>query len=233
MGRPQLYTKNGHLMFDMVALYQKAIRRGDARMAGYAANELRGRYHEYLWKRTLVISAEDCYGIITKEIIALKQADEIYNKGRKEYDREPLFISKAVTLLLQARKNRDADFFNCNCMESEKTISAVDLKEYLDIEDCTFDKMPEYTYDCKTVEGRRRGKNLHDFVKAEQEALTPHQPGLFDEESWSRFFELQKVPGGMNQEKGFPKPTPKEVLETERDDFDDEIHYEQESLFGK
>ena len=39
MGRPQLYTKNGHSMYDMVSLLQKAIRRGDAEVAGYAANE--------------------------------------------------------------------------------------------------------------------------------------------------------------------------------------------------
>ena len=34
MGRPQLYTKNGHSMYDMVSLLQKAIRRGDVEVAG-------------------------------------------------------------------------------------------------------------------------------------------------------------------------------------------------------
>lgn len=48
-----LYTKNGHSMYDMVSLLQKAIRRGDAEVAGYAANELRGRYNAYLWRRLL------------------------------------------------------------------------------------------------------------------------------------------------------------------------------------
>ena len=47
MGRPQLYTKNGHSMYDMVSLLQKAIRRGDVEIAGYAANELRGRYNAW------------------------------------------------------------------------------------------------------------------------------------------------------------------------------------------
>lgn len=68
MGRPQLYTKNGHSMYDMVSLLQKAIRRGDVEVAGYAANELRGRYNAYLWRRLLAISAEDCYGIMTKKL---------------------------------------------------------------------------------------------------------------------------------------------------------------------
>ena len=106
MGRPQLYTKNGHSMYDMVSLLQKAIRRGDVEIAGYAANELRGRYNAYLWRRLLAISAEDCYGIMTKEIEALRQADDVYNQKRKGYEREPLFISKAITLLLYARKKQ-------------------------------------------------------------------------------------------------------------------------------
>lgn len=65
-------------------------------MAGYAANELRGRYNSYLWRRLLAISAEDCYGIMTKEIEALREADDVYNQKRKGYEREPLFISKAT-----------------------------------------------------------------------------------------------------------------------------------------
>ena len=68
----------------------------------------------------VAISAEDCYGIMTKEIEALRQADDVYNQKRKGYEREPLFISKAITLLLYARKNRDADYFSCNCMQSER-----------------------------------------------------------------------------------------------------------------
>ena len=41
--------------------------------------------------------------------------------------------------------------------------------------------IPGYAYDCHTREGRKRGKTKKDFFKAEQEALEPHQPGLFDD----------------------------------------------------
>ena len=64
----------------MSSMIQKAIRRCDIPHAAYAANELGGKYRKYLWKRLLTVSAEDCYGIMTKEIVALQQADELLNK---------------------------------------------------------------------------------------------------------------------------------------------------------
>ena len=70
-------TTNGYNMFDMSSMLQKAIRRGDFTHAGFAANELYYSYYSYLWRRLLVISAEDCYGIMTKEIMALKEADDL------------------------------------------------------------------------------------------------------------------------------------------------------------
>lgn len=78
-----LVTKNGHNMYDMASMMQKAIRRNNPNLAGYAAYELFGNFHTYMWKRLVVVSAEDCYGIMTKEVIALKLADDFCNKGRK------------------------------------------------------------------------------------------------------------------------------------------------------
>jgi hypothetical protein len=40
--------------------------------------------------------------------------------------------------------------------------------------------IPEYAYDCHTREGKKRGKTKADLFKAEQAALQPCQPGLFD-----------------------------------------------------
>ena len=54
------------------------------------------------------ISAEDCYGVITKEIEALWQGHELVNKGSKE-PKGRIFVSKAVILLCECRKCRDAD----------------------------------------------------------------------------------------------------------------------------
>ena len=41
--------------------------------------------------------------------------------------------------------------------------------------------IPDYAYDCHTPQGRKRGKTKKDFFKAEQDALEPFQPGLFDD----------------------------------------------------
>lgn len=83
---------------------QNSIRKGDYELAGYCLWELLPQYTPYLRKRLLVISAEDCYGILTKEILPLC-----------EYGTEDS-LTKALALLCAAKKNRDADYFVCNLM---------------------------------------------------------------------------------------------------------------------
>jgi replication-associated recombination protein RarA len=207
----KLLTKNGHDLLDVASLLQKSIRRSDDKWAGYAVNELRGRYNNYLWKKLLIVSAEDCWGVITKEIIALREADEIFNKGKKGYDRNGEFISKATTLLLKARKNRDSDWFACNLIKSEEVL---DVKAYLNIEDQgRADELPEYTYDCHTIKGKINGKTKADMIKDEQEALNPHQKGDYDENDWSSFHNsLDMIKRkNFNVDEEFPKPTRKEL----------------------
>lgn len=120
-----LYTKNGHNMFEVSSMIQKAIRRGSKDHACYAANELL-RFRKYLWKRLLCVSAEDCYDLVTNQIVALKQADDAQNWQQKS----PLFIEKAIGILLVTRKNRDADYFACNLLNSRDRIE-LDESEYI------------------------------------------------------------------------------------------------------
>lgn len=204
-----MLTKNGHSMFDISSLLQKSIRRCDPINAGYAANELLGRYRGYLWKRLLTISAEDCWGIVTAEIVGLQKADEIVNAKAKGYDINPLFIAKAVTLLLKASKNRDADYFACNLLNSNKTLPDEELKSFLVNASARFRGIPQYTYDCHTRQGRSMGKTKQDMILSEQACLKPHQVGDFDNESWDNFFKYEAE--GFDLEKGFPLPDPKDV----------------------
>ena len=168
---------------------------------------------------------------MTKEIEALREADDVYNQKRKGYEREPLFISKAITLLLYARKNRDADYFSCNYMQSEKVKK---YDEYLKIEDCNFYGMPAYAYDCHTLEGKRKGKTVEDFIVEEQRGLKPYQPGMFDEESWDTFLAANKKGGWDNTDQRYPQPTEAQLAELENEDFrnGEPVRYEQMSLFG-
>lgn len=102
----KLITESGYNMFDMLSLLQKGIRRGMYDYTGFAASELKTKYRTAMWNRLLVISAEDCFGIITKEIVALRTKDS----GEKSDEN----ISNAIALLCKALKSRDACYFACN-----------------------------------------------------------------------------------------------------------------------
>ena len=59
----ELKTIRGYAFGEVASALQKAIRRADARLAGYWTIELfESGYREYLWRRLLTISAEDCLG---------------------------------------------------------------------------------------------------------------------------------------------------------------------------
>ena len=74
-------TKGGYDFFEVSSAMQKAIRRADVAVAGFFALELwESSFRDYVWKRLFTISAEDCYGIITKEIEALWQGHELVNQ---------------------------------------------------------------------------------------------------------------------------------------------------------
>ena len=103
----QMLTRTGRSFWEITSVMQNAIRKGDYEIAGHARWELLPEYKPYLRKRLLVISAEDCFGVITKEILALSEIG----------DDEAL--TKALSLLCMAKKNRDADYFVCNLMTNE------------------------------------------------------------------------------------------------------------------
>lgn len=191
-------TKNGHNMYDMASLLQKAIRRCDIQRAGYAAYELFGSYHTFLWRRLIVTSAEDCFGIMTKEIIALKFADDAVNGTKKGYDRDPLFVAKAIVLLCQARKNRDGCYVACNFMSAARTLDPCEIR-HLSIEECELidNSIPDWVYDVHTLKGKMLGKTEVDMGEDEQKALNPHQIGFFDYGDWSNHDNKRKEAGNI------------------------------------
>lgn len=326
----ELTTPKGHNMFEISSLVQKALRRGDAYFSAYSACEMASKYREYLWRRLLTVSAEDCYDMVTGQVLKLKELDDnVVDKSDVTY------IEYAVGLLCDARKNRDADYFACNLFNSREI---VDLTEYSDkygvqdeiltknghdaymlcallkdkIKECDvklvgyiscelvsryrtlfwetilgsaedisqeqvrnellslkkaddiqkgsknvsgiycskalvimlkeasgefdlvapnkcrkpefnsirskYSSLPDYTYDCHTVIGKRKGRTKKDFIVTEQNALSPYKHGWFDELSWERYFFLEEN-GYWIPEKATPRPDAKIMKQIEKGEY--------------
>jgi replication-associated recombination protein RarA len=175
-----LVTVRKYDFFEVSSAMQKAIRRGDAKIAGYFAHELiASNFWEYVWRRLLTISAEDVFEPVTQEVLALYQGWKIVNNKKEKKGR--IFISKAVLLLCRAVKSRDADHLQCLVYDQMMGIGEDEINEALGL--ASYDQyqpIPDYAYDCHTQTGRSLGRTKGDFFREEHAALKPRQPGLFD-----------------------------------------------------
>ena len=170
-------------MLEVASALQKAVRRGDARLAGYWTIELfESGYREYAWRRLLTISAEDCWGVITHEIEALYRSWQIIDKQKKGGGR--IFASKAAILLSQVAKCRDADHLTNLVYDPAKVDPAVLEAALAEAESSRTgqEPIPDYAFDCHTMAGKRAGKTKEEFFIEEQDALAPRQAGLFDQD---------------------------------------------------
>jgi replication-associated recombination protein RarA len=176
-----LRTLNGYDFFEVSSSMQKAIRRNDVKLAGYFALELwHSNYANYVWKRLYTISAEDCHGIITKEIAALYEGHQLVNQNSKK-PKGRIFVSKAVMILCACDKNRDPDHLQNYIYDKKFGVSDEDIEKYFDDVRKNPLPIPEYAYDVHTKAGRKKGKTKAHFFKDELEALVPRQKGLFDD----------------------------------------------------
>lgn len=179
--RHQMRTKRGYDFGEVSSALQKAIRRADGRLAGYWAIELHeSGYGNYLWKRLLTISAEDCAGVITKEILALHQAWLLIRKGKPDGGR--IFAAKATLLLASVAKSRDADHLTNLVYDRNRGVSDETIERELADARASKIPIPDYAFDVHTSEGKRRGKTKADFFVDEHRALKPRVPGLFDDD---------------------------------------------------
>ena len=170
-------TKGGYDFYEVSSAMQKAIRRADIAVAGFFALELwESGFRDYVWKRLFTISAEDCFGIITKEIEALWQGHELVNK-KATSPKGRIFVSKAVILLCECRKCRDADHLQ-NLIYDRKEI---DVEKWIEDVRRNPIQIPPYTFDVHTRRGKKLGRTKEEFFKDEFNALSPREKGLFDD----------------------------------------------------
>ena len=86
----QMLTRTNRSFWEVTSVMQNSIRKGDYELAGHCAWELFPGYTPYLRKRFLVISAEDCFGVITKEIVALSEiGDDPGTRSDVRGEKEP------------------------------------------------------------------------------------------------------------------------------------------------
>ena len=196
------YTKNGHDMFLVAGLLERAIIGKDDIRAGYLANELMVRYREFLWKRFLMIAGNLNYQAVTAEIVALKKADDMQPGSSPK---SSIFVAKAVTVLLKVVK-----YGYCGFYANDFPYPATCLKDY----DNRYMSIPDYVFDCHTHKGKQRGKTKKEFIIAEQSALTPYKEGEYDQCGWDRFFYLEKN-GFYDKDHITPRPDEKKMKEIE------------------
>lgn len=176
----RLMTKRGYQLSDVASAAQKAIRRGDARLAGYFVVEMfESGYANYAWRRLLTISAEDCAGIVTTEIKALYDVFVLLNQTKKGKGR--VVLAKATILLCQAKKSRDADHLDILVYDA-KGVSDEVIERELAAARQTTEPIPDYAFDVHTGQGVQRGKTKRDFILDEHDALQPKGRTLFDED---------------------------------------------------
>lgn len=194
MASYKLTTKHGHDFFEVSSMLQKSIRRSEFRLAGYAAYELYiSGFDKYLWNRLLIISAEDCGGIITKEIVGLRLAYDSLrsNSSAKGQNEGRIFISKALVLLCMTIKNRDAAYFGCNFLHDANVdpseIPHINEVEFEEEEKYSKMQIPSWVFDVHTLRGKMSGKTIWDMIREEQEALKPTKTGLFDDSGWEGY----------------------------------------------
>ena len=177
----KMLTVRGYDFYECASVMQKAIRRGDKLYASYFALELfASGFSKYVWKRLFTISAEDCYGVITKEIDSLYNGFVLVNdKSSKEKGR--IFITKAIILLCDCRKSRESDHLQCLSYDKGVLIDDNVVNEMLmSVTDSERLEIPDYTFDVHTLKGKKMGKTKEDFFVEENKSLNNKMPSLFD-----------------------------------------------------
>ena len=155
-------TKNGYLLKEIASALQKDIRRGNEKEALGWALEMFPEYSNYVWKRLLVISAEDVEDPQACSIVnAFRESFYFSNERRAKGEdyKHRIFITKAVLFLARAVKSRESDH----------------AQHYIDQtrETGKLPAIPDYAFDVHTKKGRTGGADKRKFFEDEQKSLKP------------------------------------------------------------
>lgn len=142
-------TVGGYPLDEATSALQKSIRRGLEGEAMYWALELaESGYGQYLWRRLMVIAAEDI-GIADPQALTVASAGWLATKeSTKSFTTPPgmklEFLGPTILYLCRAPKNREGDDFCWYIMERRKRGWRLPI--------------PDYALDEHTERGRKMGR---------------------------------------------------------------------------
>lgn len=191
----QYPTKNGHGIEDVKKSLEKAITETprDFKLIGYCANELMVRYRKNLWR--VMMPLANIFPQLAEEVKTLRDVDMEQVGSKNE---SSIYVAKAIMNILKTRIF-GKEFFK-EVIVPKAEIIEVNYNR----------RIPDYVFDCHTAKGKYLGRTKRQFVKTEQESLTPLTKCLFDDCSWDRYFYLE-ANGFYNSAKLTPRP-PKDVM---------------------
>ena len=169
-------TIKGYDMFEASSAFQKAIRRCDEPQALFWMAEFydSGKA-EYLWKRMMVIVAEDI-GLAEPSLHThLRELYLSYQWMLEKNDKkksERLFLTQAVLMLVRSRKSRLVDWA---------------LNVAWDAHHETHMEIPDYAIDIHSRRGKQMGKTINNFLN-EGSHLENHRelPQEHEYKEWCR-----------------------------------------------
>lgn len=131
-------TTGGYPLDEVVSALQKSIRRGLEEEAMYWALEMaEGGFGQYLWRRLMVIAAEDI-GLADPQALVMTTSGWIATKeSTKSFSQPPgmrtEFLGIVILYLCRCSKNREGDDFVWYIMERRKR------DWHIEIPDCALD----------------------------------------------------------------------------------------------
>ncbi len=157
----ELKTHGGYRLDEVVSALQKAVRRGLEEEALFWALEMaESGFGQYLWKRLMVIAAEDI-GLADPQALVLTTMGWTATKEcTKSFTQAPgmkvEFLGAVILYLCRAKKNREGDDFACYMMERRKRGLRLPI--------------PDFALDEHTDRGRQMGRG-EEFWQQESSKL--------------------------------------------------------------
>lgn len=147
----EMKCPDGTPLNEAVSILQKEIRRGKELEALYWARQIEAYFPKYVWRRLVIISAEDI-GLGNPQAVvvveALWSAYEVIRKESRKDKPDGNLIAMAVLLLCRSEKNREADHLK----NVEHSLEKHGWKP----------EIPEYAIDSHTKRGREIYRTKED-----------------------------------------------------------------------